>query len=300
MSKSEPLVKIVNGERYYLKLPKHFRYEHYILALTFILLCLTGLPLKFFYYGWAKSLINTLGGIHATRLIHRISGVTMVALFFYHIYEQIARLLTTYVIPALKTSSFSWKEMGKVIYYAPTFPRWKDIKDFIDFVKFATFISNSRPKHERFHWREKFDYWAVFWGIPILGITGVVLWFPVQFTHYIPGWLINLSFIAHSDEALLAVSVILVWHMYNAHLNYDKFPMSPLFMTGYLPEDIMKHEYYLEWERINHLVSKNPSLAVEEKKLDEDEEWGALEKLRTVRNYVDYVSRKSEGKDGQK
>lgn len=254
------LIKIVNGKKYYLKLTAAQRYQHFILMTTFILLVLTGFPLKFHYYGWAKSLMAALGGPGVTTVVHRLAGVTMVGLFFYHWYYLFKSLYRFYIKPSIQKKCFSVKGLIKFIYYSPMFPRMKDLKDVSDFLKYVFFITDEKPKHERFHWREKFDYWAVFWGIPVLGLTGAILWFETYASHYLPGWAINISFIAHSDEALLAAAVILIWHMYNAHVNYDKFPMSPLFLTGYLPEEIMKHEYYIEWERINKLVQKNPEL----------------------------------------
>jgi len=255
-----PLIKVQRGKKYYLKMTPAQRYQHFILMSTFILLVLTGFPLKFHYYPWAKTLINSLGGLKVTTVIHRICGVTMVGLFFYHWYYLFKNLYVYYIAPSIRMKKFSLKGLLKFIYYSPMFPRVKDIKDVADFLKYVFFITDEKPKHERFHWREKFDYWAVFWGIPVLGLTGAILWFESYSTMFFPGWFVNISFIAHSDEALLAAAVILIWHMYNAHVNYDKFPMSPLFLTGYLPEEIMKHEYYLEWKRINCLVEKDKSL----------------------------------------
>jgi len=286
MIKKYPLIKIINGKKYYLKLLPAQRIQHFILMITFILLILTGFPLKFYYYPWAKTIIKAFGGLEVTTVIHRICGSTMVALFFYHWYYLFKNLYIYYIKPSIKTHTFSIKGMLKFIYFSPMFPRLKDIKDFIDFLKYVFFISDEKPKHERFHWREKFDYWAVYWGIPVLGLTGLMLWFEADATKYVPGWVLNISFIAHSDEALLAAAVILVWHMYNAHVNYDKFPMSPLFLTGYLPEEIMKHEYYLEWQRINKLVENNPELVldmdtyklVKEKELEEQ-----------YKNYMNYM-----------
>lgn len=290
-----PLVKIKNGERHYLKLSPAQKLQHYILAITFVLLVVTGFPLKFYYYPWAEPVIQFFGGLTVTRIIHRISGVTMVALFFYHWYYLFKHMFRLYVIPAVKTKSFSFKELVLFIYYSPMFPRWKDITDFFDFVKFVLFITNKRPAHERFHWREKFDYWAVFWGIPVLGLTGVLLWYPAWATSFLPGWAVNISYIAHSDEALLAVSVIFIWHMYNAHLNYDKFPMSPLFITGYLPEDLMKHEYYIEWKRINKLVEIDPSQIEDLDKAKEQEKQTDEEKIKAVREQIAFLSGKEEG-----
>jgi len=294
MMRKLPLIKIKNGEKHYLKMTHGQKYQHYILMTTFILLVLTGFPLKFHYYGWAGSTIDFFGGLHVTRVIHRISGVIMVALFFYHWYYLIRNTFNYYILPARKTKTFSFKELLLFIYYSPMCPRKKDWDDIVTFVKFAFFLSDERPKHERFHWREKFDYWAVFWGIPVLGLTGIFLWFPVWASTFMPGWAVNISYIAHSDEAMLAVSVIFIWHMYNAHVNYDKFPMSPLFITGYLPEHLMKHEYYVEWARINKVVEQDPTMVVNLDKQKEAEMLTNEAKLQIIRDQIAFL------KDGDK
>ena len=38
-----------------------------------------------------------------------------------------------------------------------------------------------RPQFDRWTYWEKFDYWAVFWGMAIIGGSGLLLWFPVFF-----------------------------------------------------------------------------------------------------------------------
>ena len=80
------------------------------------------------------------------------------------------------------------------------------------------------PGYGRFTYWEKFDYFAVFWGMIIIGFTGLVLWFPEFFTRILPGWSINVATIIHSDEALLAVGFIFTIHFFNTHFRPDKFP----------------------------------------------------------------------------
>ncbi|KAA0258912.1 cytochrome b/b6 domain-containing protein [Deferribacter autotrophicus] len=292
MMKKYPLIKIVRGKKYYLKLTPAQRYQHFILMTTFIFLILTGFPLKFHYYPWAKVMINMFGGLQVTTVIHRICGVTMVGLFFFHWYYLFRNLYVYYIRPSIRSNSFSFRGLFKFIYHSPMFPRGKDLKDVVDFLKYAFFITDEKPKHERFHWREKFDYWAVFWGIPLLGLTGLILWFETEATKILPGWALNISFIAHSDEALLAASVILIWHMYNAHVNYDKFPMSPLFLTGYLPEEIMKHEYYLEWQRLNELAEKHPELVLDIDSYKIKKEREIEEQYKAYMEYLDVEIKK--------
>lgn len=285
-----PLVKIHKGQKYYLKITRNQKLQHHILMATFLVLAFTGFPLKFYYYELAGSVISLLGGIQITRALHRIAGVTMVFLFLYHLYYLIKNMFSHYVTPAVKSNSFSWKELCLFIYYSPMFPRKKDLRDVLRQFKYVIFLSEEKPKNERFHMKEKLDYWAVFWGIPILGLTGLIIWLPVRATSFLPGWAVNISYIAHSDEALLAVSVIFIWHMYNAHVNYDQFPMSPLFMTGYLPEYLMKREYFIEWTRINHVVAKDPSQIVDIDAYIAAQELSDKHRLKLIRRQIAFYS----------
>jgi hypothetical protein len=98
--------------------------------------------------------------------------------------------------------------------------------------------------------REKFDYFAVFWGLPVMMMSGLILWFPVFFGNLLPDLAIPVAYIAHSDEAILAISAIVVWHFYNVHYKPDKFPMSWVWLTGRISEHDIQHEHPLEYERL--------------------------------------------------
>lgn len=99
---------------------------------------------------------------------------------------------------------------------------------------FAFFLGlrRSRPRFTRYGYLEKFDYWAVFWGMTIMVGTGVVRWFPAEFARIAPAWLYEASNVAHTDEALLASMAIFFWHFYNVHLRPAVFPMSWVFIHG--------------------------------------------------------------------
>ncbi len=277
----KPLIKIKNGKKYYLKLTGNQRAQHFVLLVTFITCVLTGMPLKYYYYPWAETLLGFFGGVSGAAIVHRISGVIMVCLFIYHIFYIYKQLNRYYIRPAKTVGEFSFKGLLKYIYLSPVFPRYKDLIDMKDMMKYYLFLSNKPPRHERFYWREKLDYLAVFWGINVLGITGAILWYKGFFMEYLPGWAVSVATIAHSFEALLATADILIWHMYNAHVNYDKFPASDLFLTGYLPENIMRHEYVLEWKRINRIAEEDPSVIFNK------DEWDLRQKEREAEQYKD-------------
>jgi len=107
-----------------------------------------------------------------------------------------------------------------------------------------------RPRYGRWTYWEKFDYFAVFWGVAIIGSTGLLLWFPAVFTRVLPGWLINVATIIHSDEALLAAGFIFTIHFFNTHLRPDAFPMDPVIFTGYTSLSELKHDRPREYEEL--------------------------------------------------
>jgi len=50
---------------------------------------------------------------------------------------------------------------------------------------------------------------------------------------------------------LLAFLIILIWHMYGAHLNPEVFPFDSSIFTGKISVERLRHEHPLEWERLN-------------------------------------------------
>jgi cytochrome b subunit of formate dehydrogenase len=124
-----------------------------------------------------------------------------------------------------------------------------DLRDFVGSLKW--FVGRGpRPRYGRWTYWEKFDYFAVFWGIFIIGSTGLMLWFPVFFTRFIPGAVINVATIIHSDEALLATGFIFTVHFFNTHLRPEKFPMDTVVFTGRMPLAEFKRDKPAEYDAL--------------------------------------------------
>jgi cytochrome b subunit of formate dehydrogenase len=123
-------------------------------------------------------------------------------------------------------------------------PRLKDLTDLGAHFKWFFWLG-AKPKWDKFTYYEKFDYWAVFWGVAIIGSTGLCMWFKEFFTSTLglPGWIINVAMEIHSHEALLAAGFIFSIHFFNGHLRPGRFPMDRVIFFG----GINRHE--LEEER---------------------------------------------------
>ena len=127
-------------------------------------------------------------------------------------------------------------------------PRFQDFLDFGNNVRWFLGLG-PRPRFDRWTYWEKFDFWAVFWGMGVIGGSGLFLWFPEVATRIFPGWVVNAAQVVHGHEALLAVGFIFTIHLFHTHLRPDKFPVDLVFYTGRLPEDEFIKDRPLEYER---------------------------------------------------
>ena len=125
----------------------------------------------------------------------------------------------------------------------------QDLKDAIATVKWFLGFG-PRPQYGRWTYWEKFDYMAVFWGVAVIGFSGLILWFPEYFTKVLPGWIINVAQIIHSDEALLAVVFIFTIHFFNTHLRPEAFPMDTVIFTGHVEAEEYKIDRPKEWKEM--------------------------------------------------
>ena len=208
------------------------------MIVSFLSLALTGLTLKFSYTGWAALLSRWMGGFQTAGFIHRTAAVLMFGVFITHLYD----------LYRLKKQEYkSWR----ALLFGPNtmLPTRKDLQQFIATMKWFVGVG-PRPQYGRWTYWEKFDYFAVFWGIAVIGSTGLTLWFPIFFTRFLPGSFINVATIIHSDEALLATGFIFTVHFFNTHLRPEKFPMDTTVFTGHMPLAELKRDKPLEYEAL--------------------------------------------------
>jgi cytochrome b subunit of formate dehydrogenase len=108
-----------------------------------------------------------------------------------------------------------------------------------------------RPVFDRWTYWEKFDYWAPFWGVTIIGVSGMTLWFPHIVAQHLPGWVFNVATIFHGEEAFLAIVFLFTVHFFNNHFRPDKFPLDRIMFTGTLTLEELRHEHPLQYERLS-------------------------------------------------
>jgi len=223
--------------RYYLRFDRIDRTMHALLMITFIGCTITGLPPLFSNHAWAAALARFFGGFESASLIHRICAVIMITVFVSHV----ARVFFN----AVRKVGFLATLWGP----KSMTPQPQDIVDMYRHVLW--FVGKGpRPQFDRYTYWEKFDYWAVFWGMFIIGGSGLMLWFPTAFAQFLPGWIFNIATLVHGEEALLAVGFIFTIHFFNGHIRPEKFPMDLVIFTGRIPEHEMKEERTSEYQRL--------------------------------------------------
>ncbi|MDE3113079.1 MAG: hypothetical protein KGK34_09080 [Chloroflexota bacterium] len=203
----------------------HQRIQHILMLASFTVLALTGLPQKFDQLGLSQWAIAVLGGLETVRLIHHTAAWVMLFDCAYHAAYLIASVAVKRRLP-----------LGAFATPRDFVDAWRTLLYFLG-------LSRKKPAYDMFTYLEKFDYFAVFWGIAIIGGSGLVLLFPVAVTAILPGYLVPVSFVAHSDEAVLAVGWILVVHMFYAHLAPRVFPFNTSIFTGLARRDDARREH---------------------------------------------------------
>jgi thiosulfate reductase cytochrome b subunit len=230
--------------RWYRRFTPAERALHALLMITFVGCALTGLPLIFAAKPWAVLLARYLGGFETAGLVHRVCAAIMIGVFATHVLLVIRRAIVTKNLLGIV-----WGPDSMV-------PQWQDAIDMYRNVRWFLGLG-PRPQFDRWTYWEKFDYWAVFWGMAIIGGSGLLLWFPFFFGEIVPGWVFNIASIVHGEEALLAVGFIFTVHFFNGHLRPGKFPMDTVVFTGRISEHELKEERAVEYARLSALGALN-------------------------------------------
>lgn len=233
---SEAMAPQRTQHRYYRRFTPAQTLLHATVVTTFLGLAMTGLPLRFSTSPWAKGFARTVGGFAAILFLHKLCAVILTLAFLAHVGHILYRGLIL-------------REKG--IFWGPTsmVPQWKDVKDL--FGNFRWFVGlGPKPRFERYAYWEKFDYWAVFWGMVVIGFSGYAMWFAPFFARFLPGWALNAALIVHGEEALLAVLFIFAIHFFNTHLRPGSFPMDMVVLTGRETSEEFEEKRAMEYSRL--------------------------------------------------
>lgn len=234
----EPAVP--DGYRQYRRFTRLQIFLHFLVITSFLGLALTGLPLKFSDQEWAAALMDVYGGTANAGLIHRVCAVVTFVYFVTAIAMSVRFLFFRKDIPG------NW--IQRLFGPDSLFPNMRDVRDVAAMLRWFLF-RGPKPAFERWTYWEKFDFFAVFWGMFAIGGSGLMLWFPEFFGSFLPGWMFNVATIVHSDEALLATGFIFTVHFFNTHGRPEKFPMDFVIFNGQISKQELVEERRDQWQR---------------------------------------------------
>ncbi len=204
------------------------RVLHAGLAVSVYGLILTGMPLKYPNAFWAEPLMHLWGGPRWAGFSHRAFATLLIAVGVLHLGGAAVATVR--------------KRLPRLLGPDSMVPLLGDVRNMAQYWRYLR-ARGSRPQFGRFTYWEKFDYFAVFWGLVVIGGSGVVMWFPETVTRFLPGWVVNVALIVHSDEALLATGFLFAVHFFNTHLRPEAFPLDTVIFSGSVPEEEVKDRW---------------------------------------------------------
>jgi formate dehydrogenase gamma subunit len=225
----------------YLRWTRVERVQHWILAISFGLLAITGFALKYPEALWVQPLLMLEGKFNLRGWLHRGSAVVFMALSIYHagymIFSPRGRTLLKDLVPVRQ--------------------------DFIDFKVNVGFLLGKRekpPEFDHFSYMEKAEYWALVWGTVVMAFTGFLLWFENTALKIFPLWMLDVFTVIHLYEAWLATLAIFVWHLYAVIFNPEVYPLNKSMVDGMMSEEEMEREHGRELARLQTMAAEDSEM----------------------------------------
>lgn len=210
------------------------RLEHLVLIISILILLITGLPQKYRSISISRFILSTPDSINYIQTIHHIGAIILIFLAIYHIGKNLT-------------------ELSKKRISAEIFVNNHDTRDAWNMLRYLFFVTNEKPKFGKYNFEQKFTYWFIFFGIGIMGVSGLILWFPESISRIVSGGIIPAARLSHSSESIVLLIFISVWHFYHVHI--ERLNLS--IFTGWISEKEMREYHTLEYENITNVQVAN-------------------------------------------
>ncbi|UCC41599.1 MAG: cytochrome b/b6 domain-containing protein [Candidatus Aminicenantes bacterium] len=243
---------LIRDDEIFLRMNLTERIQHFILIVTFFILIITGLPLIFYEIKFLKGIFSLQRSFYLRGILHRVAAVALIFNLAWHLFYTLF-------------TSRGWNNFKDMI------PKLKDFKDAFEIFwhhlgltrflyrrgilkKFFTtrpyWLFEKPPKYGRYNFIEKFEYWAVGWGSVVMIVSGFFMWNVELSLSLFPLWVHDIFIVVHGYEAILAFLAVIIWHMYNVHLNPEVFPMSKVWLNGKITGKELRILHPLEYQKI--------------------------------------------------
>lgn len=243
---------IVKDDEVFIRMTLVERAQHVALITCFFLLVVTGLPLLFDPTVWLQRLFFFEGSFNLRGIIHRIAGVGLILLSFFHIgymtFTRRGRENLSALMPKLKDITDAFESFNYNLGLINWLHRTGKFRTF--FLRHPYWQFKEPPRYGRYNFVEKFEYLALLWGTLVMIFTGFFLWANNLAFRIFPLWVFDIFRIIHSYEAVLAFLSIIIWHLYNVHFNPEVFPMSRVWIDGKITGHELRTLHPLEYDEL--------------------------------------------------
>ena len=227
----------LRNERVYIqRFSPYERFLHILVNVSFLTLCVTGLPQSYLDTPMGSWVLENLMSLKIAQQLHYWAAAITGLYFVLHLGQLVFKL----------------RQKGwRTLLSGPDsmVPRKKDFTDFYEHVRW--FLGKGeRPRFDRWTYWEKFDYFAVFWGVAVIGLSGLIRWQEEFFGNLLGGGAVSLADTIHREEALLAAAFIFIVHFFNTHMRSEKFPMDVSIYTGLISMEELEEERPEQYARL--------------------------------------------------
>jgi cytochrome b subunit of formate dehydrogenase len=185
--------------------------------ITFPVLAYTGFALTYPESWWAAPVLRWESSFGLRGFIHRMAAVIMMAALCWHLAEL--------AYNRERRDRLKQQMLG-----------WQDLRDVWHMMRYNLGFEPRRPVMGQFNYAEKFEYWAFIWGMVVMSLTGVLLWFENFSLTYLPKAATDIATAIHFYEAVLATLAIFFWHLYWVIYDPEVYPMDSAWWHGRSPE----------------------------------------------------------------
>jgi cytochrome b subunit of formate dehydrogenase len=217
-----------------------------VLVVTFFGLTLTGLAFKHSDHPWGQWVARGFGGFHSASVWHHFFAVLALVACGVYLGRALSRVIR-------QRRERTWHSVVQ----GPDslVPSRRDLRDL--FRMLGWFIGlGKKPGFERWTYWEKLEYWAFYLIAGLIGISGLILWYPNLFCLVLPGGIVNVAQMVHSQFAIYTASFLFLIHLFHAHFRPEKFPLDLSVLTGMVSESHLRKyrpEYVARLEREGRL-----------------------------------------------
>jgi len=198
------------------RMSKDLRWQHGLVMVSFVMLVYTGFALKYPEGWWAVPLLTWEAQLGLRGILHRIAAVVLIGSLLWHLVQLAINPSSRAKLRGLKFQ----------------------VKDFSDFFRLQLYnlgLNRGKPHFGKFSYIEKVEYWAFMWGMLLMTVTGLILWFENLTLSFLPKWVSDVATAIHFYEAVLATLAILVWHFYWVIFDPEVYPMDASWWHGRPP-----------------------------------------------------------------